>query len=239
MTSQGSFWFISVFRRLLWIELRYRVEKGTIVIVLSSRIDWYFLNKFCPNLLNGGIHKDRAPAKQSLLRWPCPLPSDRAIPVVWQNLESNVYVRTWPRTAGPLTEFAWLRPVANRNHTRQEADKYQAPVAPRTPDLFHRDACSHHAESNALPTELRDRQYAISVDTGAGRQAETRDNSWVVSWRSGSGAEASKRVGEDGTAAPHRSAGTARPCHPLVHEPLLTSLFLYESLVKWTSAYEL
>ena len=32
--------------------------------------------KFCPNLLNGGIHKDRAPAKQSLLQWPCHLPSD-------------------------------------------------------------------------------------------------------------------------------------------------------------------
>ena len=46
--------------------------------------------KFCSNLLNGGIDEDRAPAKQSLLRWPCPLPSDRAIPVLWQNLESNV-----------------------------------------------------------------------------------------------------------------------------------------------------
>ena len=46
--------------------------------------------KFCPNLLNGGIDEDRAPAKQSLLRWPFPLPSDRAIPVLLQNLESNV-----------------------------------------------------------------------------------------------------------------------------------------------------
>ena len=40
---------------------------------------FYFFNKFCPNLLNGGIHKDRAPTKDSLLRWTCPLPSDRAI----------------------------------------------------------------------------------------------------------------------------------------------------------------
>ena len=39
---------------------------------------------FCPNLLNGMIHKERAPAKQSLLRWPCPLPSEDAIPVLWQ-----------------------------------------------------------------------------------------------------------------------------------------------------------
>ena len=49
-----------------------------------------FYYKFCPNLLSGGIHKNRVPAKQSLLRWPCPLPSDRAILVLWQNLESNV-----------------------------------------------------------------------------------------------------------------------------------------------------
>ena len=44
-------------------------------------------------------------------------------------------VRTQPRTAGPLTDFAWLRPVTNRNHTRQEAHKHHTPVAPRTPDL--------------------------------------------------------------------------------------------------------
>ena len=33
--------------------------------------------------------RGQSPAKQSLLRWPCPLPSDRAIPVLWQNLESK------------------------------------------------------------------------------------------------------------------------------------------------------
>ena len=38
-----------------------------------------FFYKFCPDLLNRGIHEDRAPAKP-----------DRAIPVLWQNLESNV-----------------------------------------------------------------------------------------------------------------------------------------------------
>ena len=31
------------------------------------------------------------PAKQSLLWWPCPLPSNCTIPVLWQNLELNVY----------------------------------------------------------------------------------------------------------------------------------------------------
>ena len=46
--------------------------------------------KFSPNPLIGRIGKDRAPAKQSLLRWPCPLPSDRAIPGLWQNLGSKV-----------------------------------------------------------------------------------------------------------------------------------------------------
>ena len=50
----------------------------------------FFLNKFRPNPLIGRIGKDRAPAKQGLLRWPCPLPSDRAIPGLWQNLESKV-----------------------------------------------------------------------------------------------------------------------------------------------------
>ena len=37
-------------------------------------------------------------------------------------------------------------------------DKHRAPVAPRTPDFWNRDICCHHTESNALPTELRDRQ---------------------------------------------------------------------------------
>ena len=63
-------------------------------ITVNSRNDvksaCFFLNKFSPNPLIGRIGKDRAPAKQSLLRWPCPLPSDRAIPDLWQNLESKV-----------------------------------------------------------------------------------------------------------------------------------------------------
>ena len=42
------------------------------------------------DLLIGRVDQDRAPAKQSLLRWPCPLPSDRAIPDLLQNLESKV-----------------------------------------------------------------------------------------------------------------------------------------------------
>ena len=45
----------------------------------------FFLYKFSPNPLIDRIGKDRAPATQSLLRWPCPLPSDRAISGLWQN----------------------------------------------------------------------------------------------------------------------------------------------------------
>ena len=50
----------------------------------------HFFYKFSPNPLIGRIGKDRAPAKQSLLCWPCPLLFDRAMPGLWQNLESKV-----------------------------------------------------------------------------------------------------------------------------------------------------
>ena len=52
--------------------------------------DFFKKNKFSPNPLIGRFGKDRVPAKQSLLRWPCPQPSDHAIPCLWQNLESKV-----------------------------------------------------------------------------------------------------------------------------------------------------
>ena len=67
-------------------ELQYDLALGPV----DGSSEVIFFYKFCPNHLNGGIDEDRAPAKRSLLRWPCPLPSDRAIPVLWQNLESNV-----------------------------------------------------------------------------------------------------------------------------------------------------
>ena len=53
-------------------------------------VNTIFFFNFCPNLLNEGSDEDRAPAKQSLLRWSCPLPSDHTISVLWQNLELNV-----------------------------------------------------------------------------------------------------------------------------------------------------
>ena len=48
-------------------------------------------------------------------------------------------IRTQPRTAGPLTDFVWLRPATNRNHTCQEVHEHQAPVAPRITGFSNRD----------------------------------------------------------------------------------------------------
>ena len=59
-------------------------------LIFIGPVTVFFFFKFSPNPMIGRIGKDRAPAKQSLLRWPCPLPSDRAIPGLWQNLESKV-----------------------------------------------------------------------------------------------------------------------------------------------------
>ena len=103
----------------------------------------------------GRIGKDRDPAKQSLLRWPCPLPSDRAIPGLWQNLESKVkrtHIAAHGRSLSLTSTGYGLPPTATM------LDKHRAPVAPRTPDFWNRDVCCQHTESNALPTELRDRQ---------------------------------------------------------------------------------
>ena len=47
-----------------------------------------FLN-FVRTLWMEGFTRTEPPLG-SLLRWPCPLPFDHAIPVLWQNLESNV-----------------------------------------------------------------------------------------------------------------------------------------------------
>ena len=73
-------------------------------------------------------------------------------------------VRTSPCAAGVPTDFSFarLRRATNHNHTHQEAHKHQAPVAPRNLDLSNRDMCFHHTESNALPTELRDRPFRTS-----------------------------------------------------------------------------
>ena len=60
------------------------------ILIRSVHNFFIFFYKFSPNPLIGRIDKDRAPAKQSVLRWPCPLPSDRAIPGLWQSLESKV-----------------------------------------------------------------------------------------------------------------------------------------------------
>ena len=51
---------------------------------------YHFLYNFCPIPFNASIYQDKHLAKQTVLRWPCPLPSDRTIPVLWHNLELKV-----------------------------------------------------------------------------------------------------------------------------------------------------
>ena len=75
-----------------------------------------FLNNFFPNLLDEGVRKDRASAKQSVLRCLC-LPHRS-------------------RNSCSMAEF--------RAECLTYAHKHQAPVAPRTPNLSKRDACSDH-----------------------------------------------------------------------------------------------
>ena len=50
----------------------------------------------------------------------------------------------------------------------QKAHKHRAPVAPRIPDFSNRVVCSHHTESNALLTALRDR-FFVNVSQVSGR----------------------------------------------------------------------
>ena len=50
------------------------------VITHDERVVRLFY-KFCPNLLNGGIHKDKGPTKLVALTL-FSIPSDRAIPVL-------------------------------------------------------------------------------------------------------------------------------------------------------------
>ena len=65
-------------------DLLTTLKRSGVQILLDANISeapiFILFYKFSPNPLIGRIGKDRAPVKQSLLRWPCPLPSDRAIP---------------------------------------------------------------------------------------------------------------------------------------------------------------
>ena len=50
--------------------------------------------------MNGGIHKDRTPSKQSLLRSPCPLSSDHVVPVIELKRGTEISRHFNPRPAG-------------------------------------------------------------------------------------------------------------------------------------------
>ena len=71
-------------------SLSFAMDSLTAVSERQHSADIFFLHKFSPNLLNGRIDEDRARNKQSLLRRPWPLPSDRDIPGNRQNLEAKV-----------------------------------------------------------------------------------------------------------------------------------------------------
>ena len=78
----------------------------------------------------------------------------------WFTVRSlTTYAHSGIRPASSLT--AWLRPATNGNHTSQEANKHLEPVAPRTPDFCNRSVRSHETDSNALPTELRNRRPVV------------------------------------------------------------------------------
>ena len=78
-------------------------------------------------------------------------------------IECLTYAHSRTRPVPSLTSPGYGLPPTVTIPARRQAHKHQAPVAPRTPDLSHRDAYSHHAESHVLPTELRDRQLWLTL----------------------------------------------------------------------------
>ena len=118
-----------------------------------SFIYLFIFYTFCWNLLNGGIGKDRASAKQSLLHCPCPTRRSRnACSMAEFRVKCLTYAHSRARPFPFPTSPSCGLPTTATIPARML--KYQAPVAPRTPDFCQRDLCFHHSESNALPTEL-------------------------------------------------------------------------------------
>ena len=70
-------------------------------------------------------------------------------------VQSLAYAHSCARPVPSLTSTGYgLPPTTTISATCQESYKYRASVAPRTPYFCYRDVCSHHTESNALPTEV-------------------------------------------------------------------------------------
>ena len=130
-------------------------------VKFSTHVFYY---KLCLNLLNGGIHKDtEPPPKQSLLHWPCPLPSDQAISVLWQHLVKCLMCALRHTRAPSLTSPGYgLGPATNPNHYCQDSHNHQVSVAPWTPDFFNRVVCSHRPPVTTLSPKLYRLSYRTS-----------------------------------------------------------------------------
>ena len=90
------------------------------------------------------IYKNRAPAKQSLVCWPCPLPSDCTIPVLWQNLATQCK-RAVPSLTSPGYGLPPTATMTARNLFNIELPSRHKPLTLVTGTLS-----SHCTESNAL-----------------------------------------------------------------------------------------
>ena len=89
------------------------------------------------------IDRARTHAKQSLLREPWPLPFDREIPGVRQNLDPKFYVPQSLGTVPPLTDFTWpmyVRPLPlTAGHPLWEQIAIPADRSVSNPGCHHRD----------------------------------------------------------------------------------------------------
>ena len=125
--------------------------------------------------MNGRNHKDRVPAKLSLLSVEtCHLLSDQAIPgllqtmvlrfSLWQNgLWFSIQILTCAhsraRQVPSLTSPGSGLPPTTTIPVRSSKTSSTRRVS--NPDFCNRDVRSHHTESNALPTELSGRTLTL------------------------------------------------------------------------------
>ena len=94
-----------------------------LVTLVFTLYNYSNFNKFCLNILNIGTHKDRTPAKQSLLCWPCSLPPDRAIGnahfMAEDIVEYFTYAHSGARPVSSLTSPVYDLPPTVTIHARR------------------------------------------------------------------------------------------------------------------------
>lgn len=111
----------------------------------------YLIYKFSPNAFNGWVDEVRSRTKQSLLRMPWHLPSDRKIPDSLQNLETKVE-RAHIAGHGPPRLQTSTGLQCGRRHRPQAIPVWNKLRAPK-----RLETGSHYrlgAKPNALPTGL-------------------------------------------------------------------------------------